>query len=318
MNTYNRLVVIENPVCTKSDEALAVDSRLRQHGFTVGEVVRTSSSDTSTNIADIYDAIKEGDRIIVAGGDGTAMQTVNAVMRHGVDPNEQGISIGFMPLGNFRDVPVSTAGRLAKYPEYLAAHDAPLQPLHPLDINTTTSAGVSTKWYSPAYTTAGWTAHAAKQFSDPEVRARLKQRPHLARALTASALVADYTEHRHKRLPWFTTNTGGGMHKETTDIVALNGKRIGGYLGVSDRVESPDYFHFTELDVSQLLPNIRFLARSLVRQMPSQTVSHVDVAFEYPASIPIQSEGEYRLLHDVTTLSIAKHADQAVNVVGKP
>ena len=94
-----RLVVVKNPNSTRAHRVEhEVINPLHANGDPFA-VVQTLSPDAEENIAHLSEILRDGDRVLSAGGGRTGMQLANAVLRSGLD-----IELGFLPYGNFNDL----------------------------------------------------------------------------------------------------------------------------------------------------------------------------------------------------------------------
>ena len=107
---YNRntdhLVVIRNPNSTRSSE---IDEKvidpLNREGYEF-QVYETKFANTNANIADMKETLPAGATVLIAGGDGTGMQAINASLQGDLD-----LKFGFTESGNFNDQAKSRARR---------------------------------------------------------------------------------------------------------------------------------------------------------------------------------------------------------------
>jgi hypothetical protein len=72
-----------------------------------------------------------------------------------------------------------------------------------------------------------------------------------------------------------------------------------------DKYKEPDFLR-RDLDVSGLVKNSGFLAASALGRMPGQATQADELTFPQPSSIPIQIDGEFSMLDDVSVLGIGK------------
>ena len=120
----------------------------------------TKYPDTEDNIADMRETFRDGDTILTAAGDGTAMQAANAVLREGQDQTR----IGFLGYGNFNDLVGNTRDPLALLDPAAEVVDS-----RPLTIE------INDRYWrdAPGYASLGFTALAARHFAKHSSREQL-------------------------------------------------------------------------------------------------------------------------------------------------
>lgn len=282
-----RLVVIHNPNSSRARKVgCEVLGELNKAGVAFIPF-ETRSPKTEDNIADMRDVLREGDTVIVAAGDGTAMQSGNAILRNDFKHTK----LGLLPYGNFNNL-ASIYGLTAD--SLLTATETdtlPTLPLHPITIEA------DGKYYRDAlaYVTAGWTARAAREFSEPNTREAVTVTPDVIK-LTKSLfqLAINYFAHRKEYLPPFHTSQSELVRQTVTDILAINNPVMGSII----RSEMPygniaNTFGYHELDVSSLTKNIPWGIKALSGHTPSTPAEKMTLHFEQPSTVPIQSEGEF-------------------------
>ena len=306
-----RLVVVHNPNSTHGSE---VESNIfrRLDDASIGyERVPTVSPVYEDNVDLFAKSFRSGDRILVAAGDGTASQAVNGAILSG----ELGIEVAFEPFGNFNDLAASYNGteRIVD-PLRLVNSHASLLNIQPIRIEVNDEL-----WrYAPAYSTVGWTAAATGLFMNGELRESLKQQhKHLVTARSFANLFAEYYRRRHDMaLPHYLLNGSCEIRTDRTDIVALNARRMGRMIRL--RAARPDSgkFAYAELNVESLVKNRSFLAKAALGAMPADIAMRQQIEFCQPAAqVPIQTEGEFVLLKDVSKFTFTKEHREMVTVV---
>lgn len=282
-----RLVVIHNPNSSRARRAgREVLEELNTTGIAFTPL-ETGSPESEDNIADMRDVLREGDTVIVAAGDGTAMQAGNAILRNGFEHTK----LGLLPYGNFNDL-ASVYGLTADSLLATTEMDAlPTLPLHPITIE----ADGKYCRDALAYVTAGWTARAAREFSEPNAREAVTTTPDVVK-LTKSLfqLAINYFAHRKEYLPPFHTSQSGLVRQAVTDMLAINSPIMGSII----RSDMPygniaNTFGYHELDVSSLVKNIPWGIKALSGHTPSTPAEKMTLHFEQPSAVPIQSEGEF-------------------------
>jgi diacylglycerol kinase family enzyme len=296
-NTAERLVVIHN---TNSSHAANVQrgvfDRLDAAGLTY-ERFLTPSPQPVDNIDAIAHFVRAGDRVLSAGGDGTA----NAVANGLLEANLPGVTAGFLGYGNFDDMSHTFDSRSAQRNPLRLLNTTETTTVQPLDVI------VNDELWRRAmlYTTLGWTALAAHEFDDPKTREQLQHGgANILSSLARLGLMYFKTRHE-SALPPFSREDGS-RYDSLTDVLAVNGPIMAKIIRSGQRkYAEPDFLH-RDLDVSGLVKNVPFLAASGLGRMPGTPVTSDTLYFDAPSTIPVQLDGEFSQLHGVSTLSIRK------------
>lgn len=299
-----RLTIVHNSNSTRADKiGEKVFAPLDEQGISY-EVYDTKFADTEMNITDMQEEIPDDATLVIAAGDGTFMQAVNASVRGG-----KNWTLGGMPLGNFNDNARSHAERHHSIIDLLDDSTSTID-VHPLTIEVD-----GAYWrHAPAYMTIGWTALAASQFGDSESRLAMKNAPAaLKLAKSLGQLAGNYLQNRTTRLPAFQMN---GTYQDTsTDILAINSPRVGSIVRSQDTFYDEVYFGGrADIDVSRILPNIPFGLQAVMGYTPSDRVDEMRIVFEEAAKIPVQTEGEFQWL-DAKEIFVCKNPNDAVKVL---
>lgn len=302
--TERRIVVVTNKNSTGAKNVeRSVLIPLRQENISFDQF-QTPSPDTEANIAAMQDFFRDGDRIISAAGDGTAMQVTNAVLRSKLHDAD----VGFLPFGNFNDLARSHKARdpVALSQSSLTVEHAPL------------SVGVNGEYWrdAPSYVTLGWTALAAEQFGNSTSREAMQSSPEafkLGRSLLQ--LAESYFKNRHTMLPEFHTSDSSVVRKAVTDFIAINSPRVGSIVRSDRDYFDSDQFGTAEADVSKILPNIPFGLKALTGHTPAKPVTAATLQFKEHSRVPIQSEGEFEYLENVRTIEIEKDPTKILRVI---
>lgn len=300
-----RLLVVTNPNSTKSHKVQReVINPLHENGddFTI---VQTQTPDTEENIAHLRTKIRDGDRVISAAGDGTAMQVVNAVLREGVDAE-----LGFLPYGNFNDL-----ARVHGLRNPLDAYsDVTTTELHPLTVD------VNGQYMrdAPAYVSLGWSAIAASHFGQSGSRDKLRRYTRLASIIPSMGQLArDYFALRNEKLPPFHASHNLAVRDAVTDVLAVNSPRVGAVVRSERDYYDSNFYGYDEVNVSHILPNFLFGLQALIGRLPAELRTTASITFENPSTVPFQSEGEFLRLEDVSTIDIYKDPSKSVSVIHK-
>ncbi|QQS21761.1 hypothetical protein IPM09_04560 [Candidatus Saccharibacteria bacterium] len=302
LQTEKRVVVVHNPLSTRAAKIQAgVFNQLDAAGVHY-EPFLTKYPDTEANIDDMRNTFQDGDIILSAGGDGTAMQISNAVLREG----HTNTLIGPLGYGNFRDL-----GK-EQNPLQLLDSSAHVVDAHPMTIETNGRYLRD----APGYMTLGFTAMAASRFGASASRERMRNLPEWTKlAASIGQLGMDYFELRDRLLPAFHTSQSPLVQNAVTDILAINSRQVGRIIRSSTDYPAGSTFGFRTNNVSSIMPNIPFGLRALAGRAPAHPTNHLTVYFEQPSVVPFQTEGEYDELHDVTELFVYKDPAKVLHLL---
>ena len=304
-----RLVVIHNPNSTHgSDVNREVLQRLGDVGLKF-VCLPSVSPEYDDNVDAFANGIREGDRLLVAAGDGTISQAANAV----VLADQIGVSMAVEPYGNFNDMAAWFNGSESSVdPVILASPNVPTHDVVPMKVELD-----DTLWrYSLGYTTLGWTAAATELFMGGEFRELLKtQHKHMVTARSMVGLLKEYYSRRQSMaLPHYTRNGAREYQAGITDVVAMNTGRMGRVIRRNDARPESQKFAYAELDVSTLYRNAGFLGMAALGRMPASIASAQRLDFIEPTTIPLQTEGEFAQ-ETVSRITISKHPHTSIQVV---
>ena len=289
-----RIVLVHNPNSTRDKRVQAgVIDPLHSADIDYTSFV-TQHPGTEDNISDMREFFNDGDIILSAAGDGTGMQVANAVLREG----HKDTYIGYLGYGNFNDLANRQRDPLA-----LLSPTAQTVDSHPLTID------VNGEYWrdAPAYMTLGFTALAASQFGETTSREHMRNMPEWAKlAASIGQLGATYFRERNNFLPPFSVSTSPMVQRAVTDYLAINSQHVGRIIRSRTDYAADNTFGVRTNDVSTIAKNIPFGIMSLAGQAPAEHVSQTSLDFEIPSVVPAQTEGEFEMLHDVSSIFVYK------------
>ncbi len=299
-----RNVLVINPESTRSKDVLnGVIRPLEQDGIQF-ETWATKSPRAEDNIADIAENIRAGDRVIVASGDGVLHQTANAILQSKL----AGVTIGALAYGGFNDTAATFTGN-NKNPSKLFADIAPVTDVYALEVFLNDAF----YRYAILYETKGWTATVAAMMADPDMRASMQNsRFKLPKALLATTQEY-FKNRRHVALPEFTRDGRPDEdHSGVTDVLAINGTHVAQIIRGGREYYMGDTFLQTDLDVSKLYKNVKFLGKSALNlitrthiTLPGNEVTSDTLRFN-DATITWQLDGEVETVNSVTSTRVTK------------
>lgn len=304
--TGRRLIISHNPHSSRASEVQRqVFDRLREAGYAY-KTIEVQQAPLDDNVARLAPQIQADDIVLAAAGDGSAHATAHAVMA----ANQPGVELGFLAYGNFNDLPntFNTKETLRDPVAFLEqASSKEIWPLH-VRIN-----GESLR-NALLYTTVGWTASAANQFDDPQVRHRIKNGgAGVIRSLWRTGLYY-FQSRRGSELPSFSYEGSG---YKATDLLFANGPAVARLFRTGKPYYAQPVFLFRVLNVRSLLPNIPFLLAGLLGRMSGEELTEVVVDFDAPSAVPIQCDGEVVQLENVSRVEVKKATQPLAILVTK-
>lgn len=293
--TERRLVVVCNPNSTDARHVKRQVLDLLLEAGAHHEVFTTQHASTADNIDNLATVIEDGDCVISAAGDSTAMQLTNAALI-----SQRDVIVGFLPYGNFND---AAAAHTRPQDSVLDLIKAPTVAVQALSVNLDNAY-----WRDAlSHVTIGWTAIAASEFSERPSRNQLKKTLQPLKLSHSLLQVAgNYIRHGNEYLPSFSTSEKSTIRQKTTDIIAINSPRIAGIV----RSPRPYYdsleFGYTEVNVANIFYDMFFAVRAIAGSAPLNPRSSVDVEFTSTSLVPIQLDGE---AEQVITDSVSIYKD---------
>ena len=325
-----RIFLVYNPHSSRYAEVRrdVIERMTDFKGYIIGkyEVKPTTIDD---NIAAFAKLLKDDDIVISVGGDATGVIAVNGILKSGKD-----VTLGALPYGNFNDLARtlrtntiddiltseapkrSSEGsfggccreRSGASPVKTGASDRvpeeDLSVLYPLEVFVDGKL-----WrYATCYVTIGMTAEAVHIYDTPKMRKKLKT--NFGRNIISYTEIAGwYFKHRHKKhfLPPFTLN-GAMQPPKTSDYIAINGRSMARVMRGRENYQDPKSFQHTTRCLTSLWRLIQFMAKSILRCVPSTTTTGDTLEFINPATITLQAEGEHQVFKNVRKIEIKKHS----------
>ena len=270
-------------------------SHFEKGSFKTFEIQPTSPMENAEELAR---GLKNGDIILVAGGDGTAHIAANAAAISG----RKKLKIKFTGFGNFNDYAHSFSKNSGK-----AAIE--------LKIN-----GKFFR-YAPLYATIGLTAEMAEIFEGRRIRKVLKKVHNRNIRLIFSLLAATRFYFKNCRKHILKISEISTDKKEfskkpnrVTDIVFMNGPRMARIMRSSINKKDSENFGFGVLDSARLFRNSPFLIKGAFGKIPLKRAKSAKIIFQKPQNITIQVEGEVCKIKKVETIE-AKLSDKKIEIL---
>lgn len=287
-----RVIVVYNPRSSQAGlvEMEVIDPARKLRGRVVGKfaVQPTNVDDNAKNLAKI---LLDGDRVVSAGGDGTATIALNGVMRSGKD-----VSLAVLPYGNFNDM-----ARLFRVRNFAKAVAGEAVEAWPLEVSVNGKL-----WrYAMCYASVGMMAESAEVFDNAGVRKKLRAgRGRMV--LSLFAMFKWWLKHRKKRfLSKFSLN-GHKIEGKMTDYLAVNGKTVAKILKMKASYKKEQVFYGKTLKLSGFFRATWFFILGMSGKMKMTETSGDTLEFATPARVQVQAEGEYEKIEGVLKIEMKK------------
>lgn len=290
-----RLLIVYNPRSSRyadvREEVLAPARDLT--GYMVGKY-EIEKTDVDRNAKKFAGILKDGDMVLAAGGDATAVIAVNGILQSGRD-----VTLSVLPYGNFNDL-ARTLGT-EKFEDVFKSRAGKLYPLEIV---------VDGKLlrYATCYVTMGMTAEAVKIYDGAKMRKVLKRK--------WGRYVGSYTNlmkwyfknrHKHQFLPEFKLN-GVLKDKRTSDYAAVNGKSMARVMkGGEDWTDSKRFRSETDR-LTNFWRLVKLMTKSVLVRVPGEETTGDVLEFVKPGRVELQAEGESLVLEGVKKIEIKKGA----------
>lgn len=298
-----RLLIVHNPYSSRHDdvEKEVLNPARQLSGYMIGKY-RIAKVGIEENIKRLATVLREGDLVVVAGGDATAAIAVNAII-----DSEKSVELAVLPYGNFNDL-ARTLGT-SKLNEVLSPNTR-VRKFYPLNITVDDK-----HWrYSACYVTMGMMAEAVKLYDQPAARRKLRTR--LGRSVGSYLMIAGwYLKNRHKKvfIPEFSLNSIR-QDSKISDYMAINGSSLARVMKGSGDYCKPQTFNSGTWRLAGLWRLFCFMMKSMFSQVPSNETKGDLIEFVRPATVELQAEGEPEIFKDIRKIEVRK-AKQYLNVI---
>ena len=300
-----RILIVFNPRSSRhadvEKEVLAPTKNLR--GYIVGKYI-VEDTNVDQNAAKFARLIKDGDLVISAGGDATAIIASNGVMKSGKDA-----TLAVLPYGNFNDLSHTLGTKTLD-----DVHDSNFtcKKFYPLEII------VDGKFfrYSTCYITIRMMAESVKIYDQPKMRKILKKAS--GRNISSYTNLAGwYFKNRRKKqfLPNFKLN-GKLQPRNTSDYGAINGHFLARVMKSIPYYQNPHIFLHRTDRLTNFWRLSMFVLKGILSHVPSSETKHDILEFQEPATIEVQTEGENKAFKNIRKIEIKK-GDKFIKVIHK-
>ncbi|MBR2994153.1 hypothetical protein IKF43_02045 [Candidatus Saccharibacteria bacterium] len=287
-----RIIIVYNPRSSRFSDVKkeVLDPAKNLKGYMVGKY-EVEKTNLDANIAKLSKLIKDKDIIVSAGGDATGIIASNGILKSGKDA-----TLAVLPYGNFNDLSRTLGTK--KFEDIFNTTNK----LYPLEII------VDGKLfrYATCYVTIGMTAEAVKLYDTPTMRRKLKT--DFGRKISSyTELAGWYFRHRHKKqfIPEFKLN-GVLQHKDTSDYAALNGRSMARVMKGGEDYKDPKIFRSETDRLTNFWRLIRLMFKSVFVRTPGSETTGDTIEFLAPATVEIQTEGEWKKFENIKKIEIRK------------
>ncbi len=237
-----------------------------------------TSRDVDENAKELLGCLRSGDRVVSAGGDGTAAICVNALA--GAEARLKDLSLAVLPYGNFNDI-AHTFGR----PEIERIEDERAETVaaHALDLRLDGEH----RRFSLGYFTIGMFAESTKIFDRAEVRKRLKNYRGSRLVFSIVTLIGWWVKNRKRRfLPrrFLLGNSREIEVKNATDYMAVNTTRVAKLMRNRRKFYEGEEFLSSVNKGAGIWGIGWFMARSVMWQMPGKESACDIIRFDVEVS----------------------------------
>ena len=300
----SRLIIVINPrssgfsFISKKILKPVYASSLSEGEIITFEIQPTNPLDNAQKMAKI---LKNGDKILVAGGDGTAHIASNAVAFSG-----KKVQIKYTGFGNFNDHACSFSANTPQAAVRALEKGETVSVLRPLEI----FINGEFYRYAPLYATFGLTAEATEIFDLPKIRNRLKKikNRNLRHLLSLTEAAKFYFKNRKKHILKITKIETDGeafeIRDKITDVAFMNGPRMARVMRSKINKTDSENFGFTAMNSGDFRANIPFLVKGIFGHIPLKRVKNAKIEFKKPSKIALQIEGEVYRIINVETLEV--------------
>lgn len=301
-----RLIIVYNPRSSRAVDVRkeVLDPAGRLAGYMIGKY-EVDKTDVDKNAVKFAKILKDGDTVLAAGGDATAVIAVNGIMQSGKD-----VKLAVLPYGNFNDL-ARTLGT-KKFEDIFGINNSDHhdKKLYPLEII------VDGKFirYATCYVTMGMTAEAVKLYDEAKMRKVLKK--WWGRYVGSyTNLIGWYFRNRHKKnfLPEFKLN-GVKQHKKTSDYAAINGKSMARVMKGGDDWQDSKVFRSETDRLTSFWRLFKLMIKSMLVRIPGGETKGDTLEFLEPGRVKIQAEGESLVFENMKKIEIRK-AEKWVRVI---
>lgn len=325
-----KLIVVYNPRSSKQAaierEVLAPARQLS--GWLVGKYAVTTAS-LAENAEKLAKILNDGDLVIVAGGDGTANMTVNAILQ-----SKKDVTLGVLGYGNFNDMArMLKTKRAVEYGgEYIGGVTeivnclaaGKVREAFPLEVLVD-----GKHWrYALCYVTLGLFAESTQVFEEETVRKKLQTgKKHLMFSIWQ--LAKWYFRNRKREfLPAGQREEKGGpeimiegdgklaqsLGGKVTDYIAVNSPRVARVIRGGKYYLRKQEFRATTAKLGNFGSLMWFMVRSMLWRVPGKRVQDEVLRFDEKGTVVIQAEGEAEKLEGVKKIEVRK-AKRGIKVV---
>lgn len=290
-----RVLIVYNPYSSRFVDVQkeVLDQAKELKGYMVGKY-EVEKIDLDKNIDKFTKLVRDGDLVISAGGDATAIVASNGIIKSGKDA-----TLAVLPYGNFNDL--SRTLGIKTFEEVFDKNNT-RKKLYPLEIY------VDGKFfrYATCYVTIGMTAEAVELFDEPKTRKKL-QKGHKSSWRSYFYLMFWYFKNRHKKVfvPEFTLN-GRPTAAKISDYCALSGKSMCRVMKGGDDYLKPKVFQSENCRLTNLWRLIKLMTVAVLVRTPGKPTTGDVLEFLEPATVELQAEGEYKVFKNIKKIEIKK------------
>lgn len=295
-SSMRKLLLVYNPRSSRHEairEEVLTAAR-GVSGWMVGKYA-ISTAGFEENVASLMRLVEDGDLVITAGGDGTAMIVVNALMKSGKD-----VALAALGYGNFNDIATMWGEPDVKtvIEDYEAGRLAELSMME-VRVN-------GALWrYSPCYFTMGLLAEASTLMEEEKMRRALDTGKKSATYSLVQAVKWYLKYRRGIRLPVGKLN-GAELERNTTDYLAVMSPTMAKMMKGGEWWQRPEGFGSSVQALGKFWKMVRFGLTSVRKGVPLTETKRDVIEFAEPSTVQMQTGGEYERMEGVSEVIVGR------------
>ena len=293
-----RMVIVYSPRSTRFGEVQrkVVEQARKLKGWMICKF-EVEEAPVCKNAARLAKILRKDDLVLSAGGDGTAVMCLNAIMK-----SETLATLAVMPFGNFNDY-AESLGRMSLAKITRRFEEGRYRDFYPMEVKVNGKHYI----YSGMYFTMGLMAEAERMFKEPKVRKRL-MRARNRMSFSARKLFGWYMRNKRRKdfLPTTMKVNSENVARMTTDYVAMNGKSMASVVPGEGWFDNATEFWGGTMRNRSFWRMLAKFVKATEGELPGRLTKQDVLTFDKPCSLFVHTEGEGEQLEGVSEVAIDK------------